>query len=108
MKVTLLRSLSICLFIASGILAQDEMREQPRTVQVTFTIEVTPNSDQDWQCLEPLFDQFIRSAQTEPDGENKISLLISNLERILRGVPDICKERGMHGQINCSVNYNSE
>jgi hypothetical protein len=89
--------LSLALLAAPFVYAHEAHTHK---VNVCFTIEVTPGSNDLWEGLKDLFVPFIRSSE-----EQKAQQFVTLMEQALENVPAYCQRNNIPGNIGMSIDF---
>ena len=77
---------------------------QPYKIEITFTVEVEPNTAEDFELIKAPFESLIELAQSLRNNNQKsLRQLTRSLESTLAKVPKICQKQHMKGNVSCDI-----
>ena len=89
-----------------GLIGLTFCTSQPYKIEITFTVEVEPNTAEDIELIKAPFENFDQLAQSlAGDFENILRQLPHSLASNLAEIPNICEKQRMKGHVDCSVSF---
>ena len=72
-------------------------------IEITFTVDVEPKTDEDFELIKAPFEGFAELAQSLENGPKALRQLTRSLEANLAKVPKICQKQNMKGNVTCDI-----
>ena len=94
------KMLVLCAFLASCF----SITTHAYKIEITFTVEVEPNTAEDFELIKAPFESLIELAQSLRNNNQKsLRQLTRSLESTLAKVPKICQKQHMKGNVSCDI-----
>ena len=86
-----------------GLIGLTFCASQAYKIEIVFTVEVEPNTDEDFELNKAPFENLVELAQSLENGPKALRQLTRSLESTLAKVPKICQKQHMKGNVSCDI-----